>query len=252
MQTKEIIKLWKEIIYISGFYKNYDSLNKEKIIKKLLYYKEKLEWGDNSYSKKLLDFISDLLADLDSNKPLQIDNLFEDDYVWNFYDAYKQAKIYNSLINKENYLKIFENKKDNNILFLEFYENFIKYYSKLDFDLISKNYLIFTTFEIKTAKKYFSRLYFFRKKLNFSYENILKLKKIIYLYEDFLKKLYNKSILNLKNKSFNYKYIKINKISSQDDFELNFNLLDASKYDFRSWNPVFEYKELLKKLKKEI
>lgn len=34
MQTKEIIKLWKEIIYISGFYKNYDSLNKEKIIKK--------------------------------------------------------------------------------------------------------------------------------------------------------------------------------------------------------------------------
>lgn len=251
METKKILKIWKEIIYISWFYKNYDLKDKNLIEKKLISYENELKWSENPYSKKLIEFVEDLLLDLKNDRPLQIDNIFEDDFIGNYYNSYTQNKIYNSLIDREIYKKIFENKSENNELFEKFFLNFKNNFKKLDLDLISYNYLIFSIFEIDSVKKYLKRLYFFRKNLKFSYDNISKLKKMIFSYENFLEKLYKKSLQNLKNKNFSYKYIKIEKIWEEKDFELNFILKDASKHDFRSWNPVFEYKEILKNLKRE-
>lgn len=250
MKTKEIIKIWKEIIYISGFYKNYSENDKIKIEKKLLSYKEKISWSENLYSKKLNIFLDDLILDLKNNRKLQIDNIFEDDFVWNYYESYNQNKIYNSLILKEKYLEILENKSDNNLLLNEIYSNYSENIKKLNSNIISKNLLIFTIFELNSPKKYLKRLFFLKNNLKLDFDSIKKLQKMMISYENFIEKIHKNSLIYLKNKNFSYKYIKISKIWEEKDFELNFSLKDASKYDFRSWKPLFEYKEILKNLEK--
>lgn len=250
MQTQEIIKIWKEVIYISWYYKNYESSQKSKIENHLLKYKEKLYWSENPYSKRITIFIDDLLDDLSKNRPLEIDKIFEDDFVWNYYDTILQNKIYNNLIDFEVYRKIFDElEKDKN--FEEFYLNFSKNFKKLDAKIISKNLLIFTIFEIIPVKKYLNRLWIFRKKLNFSSTSIKNLEKILLSYNNFIEKIYKIWLKNLKEKIFSYKYIKIDKIWEEKDFELKFNLFDASRQKFRTWDILFEYKEVLKNLYKK-
>lgn len=252
MKTEKILKIWKEIIYIAWFYKDYLEKDKQKIEKKLLSYKQELSWSENIYSKKLIFFIDDLLWDLAKNKPLQIDILFEDDFIWNYYDSSKQVNFYNSLIDLKIYKKIItnENKIENNKLFINLYKNFEKNFLELKVEKISNLLLIFTIFKIISPKKYLSRLFDFRKKIWLSYENTKKLIKMIKSYEYFLNKLYKISLKNLETKNFSYKYIKISKQWEEKDFQLNFILEDASKYDFRTWNHLYEYKNLIKNLKK--
>lgn len=203
METKKIIQIWKEIIYISWFYKNYLEKDKEKIEKKLLSYKTEISWSENPYSKKLITFLDDLLWDLASNKPLQIDYLFEDDFVWHYYETVNQVKFYNSLIDFENYKNIvsIQDKQKNNEFFDLFYKNFIKNFKELEIEKISSLLLIFTIFELTSPKKYLKRLFDFRKKYWFSFENNQKLIKIIKLYENFLDELYKKSLQNLKTRN---------------------------------------------------
>lgn len=252
MKNSEIIKIWKEIIYIAWYYKNYTDSDKLKIEKKLLFYKKELEFSENIYSKRLLDFINDLLFDLKNWRRLTIDTIFDDDFVWNYYYSSKQVKIYNSLIDQESYKNIILNKdySKNNIYFENFYENYKKNFLKLDFKEISYLLLIFTNFNLISPKKYLKRLFDFRKKYWFSFKNIKKLEEIIFSYEKFLDNIYKSWLKNLKNKNIAYKYIKIIKDWEEKNFELNFHLRDSSFENFRTWNVIYEYKEVLKNLKK--
>lgn len=252
METEKIINFWKEIIYIAWFYKKYKPEEKQKIENKLTFYKEKLTWSENIYSKRILSFIEDLLWDLALNRELRIDNIFEDDFVWNYYSSIKILKIYNYLIDFDNYKNIFENKKieENNLFFEKFFKNFEDNFKKLEIKTISNLLLIFTIFDLISPKKYLKRLFDFRKNIWLSFENIQKLKYMIKSYEDFLNNIYKVSLINLKNKNFAYKYIKIEKIWEENNFKLKFILQDASKDKFRSGNPIYEYKEVLKNLKK--
>lgn len=252
METKNIIKIWKEIIYIAWYYKNYNLEDKPKIEKKLLYYKNKLSWSENIYAKKLITFVDDLYLDIIKNRELQIDNIFEDDFVWNYYRASKQVNFYNNLIDNEIYKKIIENSntKSNNILLLNFYNNFKKNFLNLNIEEISYLLLIFTNFDIISPKKFLKRLYIFKRKYNFSQDSINLIKDMIKSYEKFLSNLYQKSLENFKRKNIWYKYIKISKYWEEKDFNLKFILSDSSFENFRTWNYLFEYLEIVKNLKK--
>lgn len=252
METKKVINIWKEIIYIAWFYKNYLPEDKQKIEKKLNFYKKELLWSENPYSKKLHHFLEDLLLDLSSNRPLQIDTLFEDDFIGHYYDTINQVKIYNSLVDIEIYKKIIfsEDKIENNKNFSLFYENFLKNFKNLEVEKISNLLLIFTIFDLISPKKYLRRLFDFRKKIFLSFDNTKKLIKIIKIYENFLEKLHKKSLQNLRTKNISYKYIKIEKVWEEKEFELKFILQDASKDKFRTWNYIYEYREVLKNLEK--
>ncbi len=263
MKLSQIIEIGRQIIYLAWYYKNYDESTKEKIERKLKKFKQGLNWNTDKYSKKLLLFIDDLLWDLSKNKPLQIDKVFEDDFVGNYYNTKKQVEIYNNLINEEDYKKIIEklchskdvilgldpgiSSKSIELQIEKLYNNFKQNYKKLDTNAISSSLLIFTTFEYKSPKKYLVRLY--KLKNNFSFKSIRKIEKMLRVYDFFLQEIFNLWIKNLENNSINYKYIKASRNKTNENISINFELIDTSKIWFRSWKVRFEYKELLKKLR---
>ncbi len=253
MKLSEVIEIWRQIIYLSWYYKNYDSSVKEKIDRKLQKFRQKLEKNTDKYSKKLVRFIDDLVWDLAKNKPLQIDEIFEDDFVGNYYNIKKQVEIYNNLIDEKLYKQICHSESLSvGYKILEwqiekFYNNFKQNYKKLDTKIISSSLLIFTSFEYKSPKKYLLRLY--KLKNNFSLKSIRKIEQMLQAYDFFLEEIYNLWLKNLENNTINYKYIKASKNKTNENISINFKLIDTSKTWFRIWKVRYEYSELLKKLR---
>ncbi len=250
MKVSEIIKTWKEIVYIAGVYKNYKKSEKLKIEKKLKNYKIKLEKNTDKYSKKLISFLDDLLWDLAENKALQIDKIFEDDFIWNYYNTKKQVEIYNNLLDSLKYEKIISMKNlwENNKLLDDVYLNFKTNYNKLSVQKISSSLLIFTIFSYKSPKNSLIRLYNFRNIYKFSSKSVKKLKKMLDFYDLFLEKIYKFWLINLKNNKINYKYIKASKNKTNNNISINFSLKDASKEKWRTGLYKEEYKEILRNL----
>lgn len=251
MQFQKILELWKQIIYISGFYKHYKKSDKEKIVKKLESFKAKLSKNNDKYSKKLIWFLDDLLWDLAKNKPLQIDKIFEDDFVGNYYNTKKQVEIYNNLLDEKLYEKIIsmKNLEKNNDFLDKIYETFKKNYNILDKKLISSSLLIFTTFDYKSPKKDLVRLYNFRNIYKLSEKSIQKIEKILKYYELFLEKIYNFWLENLEKNTIAYKYIKASKNKTNENIAIDFKLVDVSKENGRTWFYKEEYKEILRNLR---
>lgn len=251
MKIPEIIQIWKQIIYIAWFYKHYKKSEKEKIVKKLESFKEKLTKNTDKYSTKLIWFLDDLLSDLAKNKPLQIDEIFEDDFVGNYYHTKKQVEIYNNLLDEPLYEKIIsmKNLEKNNEFLDKIYGNFKKNYNLLDRNRISSSLLIFTSFNYKSPKKSLVRLYNFKNIYKFSERSIQKIEKMITYYELFLEKLYKLWLKNLKNNTIAYKYIKASKNKTNENISINFKLVDTSKENKRTWFYKEEYKEILRNLK---
>jgi hypothetical protein len=58
----------------------------------------------------------------------------------------------------------------------------------------------------------------------------------------------NKWLYFYKKWKYNYKYISFR--NSEGWYMLSDNIIDTSKHNFRTWNPKFEYKNLIKNIKK--
>lgn len=245
MQTSEIIQIGREIIYLAGYHKQYTKRHKEKIKQKLESYKSRLEGTTNKYSKKLLIFIDDLLRDIWDNRPLQIDSLFEDDFVGNYYFTKKQAQYYNALFPTAIYKKILAHNDKSNSIIEEQYHIFRENFSKLHPEVLSQNLLIFTLFQLESPKPQLKRLYIFSKNYKLSKQSKIYIRKMLQEYSLLLRQVKKYGIQTIHTQNIHHKYIRVEKWEL-DTF--SFHLQDAAKENHRSGNLLFEYRELLKNL----
>jgi ribosomal protein L22 len=167
MTKQEILDIAKELILITAKYKkNINESKKQKLLNVFSKYENKLKKEETKYAQTILSFVVDLKNDLISGKKLNIDKISTDEYLENYLLTKNELMIYNSLILKESYRKIFDElnkeKKDTKIIeknLEKLIKNFINNSKKLNTKIIAQNLLIFTSFERTIAKKYLINLY---------------------------------------------------------------------------------------------
>lgn len=244
MKKEEIIKIWKEVILLVVKYNNSKTKkSKEDIIKTLDKYENNLEKDKTKYANIVLEFVIDIKNDLIAWRKLNIDNSNSDEYLENYFITQNEISIFNKLILKKEYYLLFEKEvKNYDKLFEDINNNFINNFKKLSYKNIAKNLLVFTLFNrIKPLDALYRMDVLFSSKLK-NEKLVLKNRELINTYLSFIEQVYKAWIIYYKNGKYNYKFIKF----SWD--ELDSITSDASKVNFRTWNPKFEYRELLKKL----
>lgn len=244
MKKQEIIEIWKELIILAWTYDSSKTKkSRQEIIDKLDNYKSKLSKNNSKYSNTVSSFIIDLKDDLLLWKKLNIDSINNDDYIENYFISKNEIIYFNNLILKNEYRLLFEkDTKNQKELYERLYKNFIKNLKLLNSKNIAKNLLIFTLFKrVKPMESLYRINLLFSQKLK-NKDLVLKNLELIKLYKLFTTKVFENWIEIYNRWKYNYKFMKLN----NNDFDSIIS--DASKAKFRSWNPKFEYKELLKKL----
>jgi len=251
----KIIEIWKEIIYIAGRYSVYTDQEKESILNKFKKYKKALHKDSSQYSNTVLEFIIDLEWDIKAGRKLQIDNVDHDDFLENYFVTQREISHYNNLINEDLFIEIFEEVKwSKNIQILTektkiLEANFINEIKLISHDNIAKNLMIFTLFERKITAKALKRLYSFITMIPWNEECSIILRNMISLYYTLIQEVYKSGIKCFYEWNYNVYYMRF--LSEVIDWEKVKNLkkYNSSQMDFRTWNPKYEYKILLKKLR---
>ena len=176
-------------------------------------YKKIIENKNSRYKKIAENYINDIENDIKNNIEININSSNNDEYLENYFISKRQAEIYNRLINKDIYTelinllkeeKINKNKiKEKN---KELVENFNKYFKLMSTKRVSKNLLIFNTIKKDNSYEFLFRLWSLYKNKNM----IGELKIINYIINQiniFNSEVYKYWLSNLKNNSFNYKYL---------------------------------------------
>jgi hypothetical protein len=257
MKKEEILKIAKELIYLSWTYDaKQNKESKETILKKLDEHINNLKNNDTKFANTVLEFVEDIKWDILAWRKLNIDNLKSDEYLENYFITKNEVIIYNNLITKQDYRIFFDEifKKDKDIKILKesinnIKINFYRNLKKINSKNISKNLLIFTLFRRDLPSSAIKRL---KESLNNFWELSVEIEivnKMEIDYNIFLNEIisYWKDFYSKNNFNVNFLHYKI----SQDwNIEIKDNFTDASKWFFRSWNPRYEYKNLLSNIKK--
>lgn len=250
MTTKEVIEIGKKVILIAGTNKKVSKKQSEEIIKKLEEYKVQLEESTSKYSPRILWFIHDILGDIQAGRELQIDSIKNDTYIENLLVTKNERDVYNSLIEKDIYKEIIKTlkstkttKKELDTYILKIEKNFNSYLKKISTKNVSKNFLIFTSFQIEKPQQAIKNI------LNtLAYRNInIYNSRLVKMYKQILilKKEIRKQGITFYNKStFEYKYMDFN---TSNNFISN-DIVDTSFSRYKSGNPKEEYKKLLLQL----
>lgn len=252
--TNKIVEIWKEIIYLSAKYTNYTEEEKSKLIKKFKEYKKILNKDDSEYSNTVNLFLIDLQADLEAGRKLQIDSIEHDDYLENYFISQREINHYNSLINEDLYISIFneinwdKNYKIIDKLVDDLSENFLKEVLLISAEKISKNLLIFTLFEKKLVSKALRNLYKYLYSIPQSKNSLIKLNLMIEKHNILIQKIYTHWIEYYNSDKFNIYYMKFVTIIIQWEKVKNLKKYNSSQMHFRTWNAKYEYKKILKKI----
>lgn len=253
MENK-IIEIWKEIIYLSAKYSNYTETDKKKLLKKFSEYKVILSKDNTKYSNTINEFLIDLEADLSADRKLQIDKIDHDDYLENYFISQREVNHYNSLIDEKLYNKIFEvinttkdlDKINKQLIKLE--NNFSKQIKQISSENISKNLLIFTLFEKKLVSKALKNLSNFLITIPNSDLQLQLIHKLISQHNKLIQQIYLQWVEFYKNKSYNIYYMKfLSEIINWEKVK-NLKKYNSVQMNFRTWNPQYEYRKLLKKI----
>ncbi len=254
MENK-IIQIWKEIIYLAAKYTNYSQDEKVKILKKFWEYKSQLNNKNCKYTQTVLWFIRDLENDIIENRKLEIDTIQHDNYLENYFISKREINHYNKLIDTDIYREIFDefynNKNPEKILQLtqKLWQHFIEEYKNISAENIAKNLLIFSDFDKKIISQALKNLYKIFTLLPNNSQLFLELRKINSLYYSLIQEVYRYWVSNYNKEEYNIFYMKfITKIKNNQKIH-HLEKIDASRQDFRTWNPKYEYKQLLIKLK---
>jgi hypothetical protein len=253
MENK-IIEIWKEIIYLSAKYSNYTEEEKNKLLVKFNEYKIILSKGNSKYSDTVNDFLIDLESDLTAGRKLQIDKIDHDDYLENYFISQREINHYNSLIDEKLYNKIFEEintQKDLEKItkyLLKLEKNFSKQIKLISSENISKNLLIFSLFEKKLVSNALKNLSSFTLTIPNSKLQLQLIHKLIHQHNNLIQKIYLKWIENYRSKTFNVFYMKFESEIINGEKIKNLKKYNSVQRNFRTWNPEYEYKKILKKI----
>ena len=158
---KNNIDLIKELLIEITINKNKKDLLLEKINK----IESKLENHNLKYKDIALKFIKDIKDDIEAGREINIDSTNNDEYTDNFFKTKIEIQNYNKLILEESYKAICENiysdEKDLELVkkyFQEIEDNFLKYFTKLNIEIIAQNLLIYTSFKRKNIYQALNRL----------------------------------------------------------------------------------------------
>lgn len=256
MDRKKLIEIWKDLVYKAWIYsKITDEKEKKDLLALFDGYEKELKTDKSKYAQTVLWFVIDLKGDLLSWRELKIDNTLADEYINSYFVTTREVKYFNLLLNEKIFNSIFEqvNKKEidkniisTNVIILD--STFRKTLKKLSSDVIAKNLLIFTLFNTNKPIPALKRLVLsLSKKQGFEKEVII-LKKLIITYKKIIVEVKEKWIKILSKKDFNFKYLKFSNNTEDWKVSVDIKISDASKEDFRSHNPEFEYRNILKKL----
>lgn len=252
---EKVIEIWKKVIYISAKYSNYNKEEKEVLLNEFQKFKNELLWKKSEYSETVLWFIQDLEGDIRSNRPLEIDTIEHDNYLENYIVTKKELNHYNNLINEEIYINIF--KKINNNFdiknihndIIELEKIFLSEIEKISAKNIAKNLLIFTLYERKITSQALKRLYNFLLQIPEAKESLIRIRSMISKYYTLIQEVLMESVNYYNKKEYNVTYMRFIKESNKNWIKKHLKKYNSSQQNYRTWNPEYEYKYLLKKLR---
>ncbi len=228
--------------------------NKNKLKEIINKYRILIQAKNSRYKKIAESYLNDIEEDINNNIEINIDSSSNDEYLENYFISKRQAEIYNRLIDKDIYLELISllkekklNKSKINEKNKKLIENFNKYYKLLSANKIAKNLLIFNTIKKENNYEYYYRLGALYNNYQM-HEEIKTINQIINKINILNSNVYNYWIQNLKNNSFNYKYLHFKK--TWENYEIWDMVIDSSIVNYRTWLAKFEYKIALKKIKK--
>lgn len=257
MLKKEVLQIAKELMYIAGTYDiKTKPAEKEKLLKKITTYENKVKNSKTSYTSIVLGFIEDIKWDILAGREINIDNSKSDEYIESYFQTKNEVSLINNLILLKEYKEIFNilysDKKNikvikNNIQ--KIVKNFTIKLDNINSKNIAKNLLIFTLFK---RNKPSSALY----RLSLILVNFEELNNEYNLIQD-LTKQYNEKMSEIElfwreflNKNiFNTNFL-LYKTDNLWNVEIGDKYTDSSKSLYRTWNAIFEYKILLSNIKK--
>ena len=253
MKQAELINIGRDLILKAGLLQKPTEEQKKKFLKLLDTYEKKVSWQVSKYSAVVLWFITDIRSDIEAWREIDIDSIDDDEYLENYFIIKHELDIFNTLIDEKSFKAIFlELKKEEynleniKIALHNFDEQFQKSFKKLSYKNIAKNLLIFTTFDRKLPIPALHKvLDFIEKDPKLSHETIL-LKRLETSYKEFLSDFYNECLNCLKSKNISYKFIRYTHKNGKLTMSLKYE--DASNIGLRSGDPIYEYKEILKKM----
>ncbi len=251
----KIIQIGKEVIYLCAKYSNYSQEDKTKILKKFWEYKSQLNDENCKYTQTVLWFIQDLENDIIENRKLQIDSIQHDDYLENYFVSKREITHYNNLLNWKIYREIFDEfygqKDENKILILakKLSQNFQDEYKNISCENIAKNLLIFSNFDKKIISQWLKNLYKIFTLLPNNSQLFIELRKINSLYYSLIQEVYQNWVSFYNKDDYNVFFMKFSSKEIGGGKTHNLIKSNASLEWFRTWNPKYEYKQLLLKLR---
>lgn len=255
MTKAEIINIGRDLILKAGLLKKPTASQKEKFLKLLDTYENKLQGQSSKYTKVVISFIHDIRSDILEDREINIDTIQDDEYIENYFVTKHEIDNFNNLINTELYENIFDelrkNKHDKQIIIQSVKKldtQFRLHFKRISSKNISKNLLIFTTFERKLPMPALRRLHKFLLKYDeFSNESVI-IDRLERAYKEFLRATYDYCEECYEKSQINYKFIRYSRDETTKKLKMAIHTEDASKTELRSGNPKFEYIELLKQM----
>lgn len=250
MTTKEVIEIGKKIIILAGTHKQISKKQALEIIKELEIYKVQLETSNSKYAQRVLGFICDISSDISMGRELQINTIKNDNYIENLLASKSERDIYNSLIQADVYQEIIQLLRGTKVTkaqldkhFLQLEKNFNSHIRKLSVKNISKNLMIFTSFQIEKPQQAFQNLLDVLAYRNIKIYNqkLIKMHKQVTLLKQDIKSQW---IVHYKKNTFQYKYMDFN---LSNNFISN-EVIDTSFSGYKSGGAKNEYRKLLLQL----
>jgi hypothetical protein len=236
MTKAEIINIGRDLILKAGLLKKPTASQKEKFLKLLDTYEKELQEQSSRYTKVIMRFIHDIRSDILEGREINIDTIQDDEYIENYFVTKHEIDNFNNLINIELYETIFDelrkNKHDKKVVIQSVKKldiQFRSHFKKISNTNISKNLLIFTTFERKLPMPALNRLHKFLLNYDeFSNESII-IDRLERAYQEFLRVTYDCCEECYKKHQINYKFIRYTHNNTTKKITMSLNLEDASK-----------------------
>ncbi len=218
---KQLYEIAKKLIIFSGKKSTLSESEKTKTLPQLQKILWDLENDSSSIAKRIIKFLRDIIWDIENNRDIDIDSIFEDDYVENYLLADSYVSSYNSLLSHKDFvaiIKCIEQSEYTESLkrVTKLKSRAIKVLKNIPTGRCSQLVLIMNVFQVSNILKHYKELY----ELSLSYWDIKSariLLDIISLLQEFHSDIHAAAMDNLKNGTIESKYmlcdIKRNKLS---------------------------------------
>lgn len=255
MTKAEIIHIWQDLILKAGLIKKIGETDAKKFLKLLDTYESQLSKDSSKYAQVVLWFIHDIRGDIQEWREINIDAIENDDYIENYFITQHEVKIFNSLIDSESYELVFEELKKKpysktkvDAAIKKIDTQFRSQLKKLSCKNIAPNLLIFVTFDRNLPMPALHRLSRFLNQYDEFSTDMIIIDRLQRIYRDFVKKFYIECTDCIKKERINYKFLCYEKDTQTNTLKAHIHIQDASKIDYKSGNPRYEYAQLLKRM----